>query len=153
MSALPAAQPLVGVQVLIVEPDSSTSASLRSALAWLGAEIRQVTAAENGLSLLASETIDAAVLNADLNSECSRLLLDKLITDRVPFVLSTEFPVSKMPIEYWHLPVQEKPYCARNLASRLAAMCNFSGGSAFPVFFGPDPSRDQARAARTAFGG
>lgn len=133
---------LDGLKVLVVEDDSLIAASVCSALEELGAEVVGPAASlGEALSRLASVAVDGAILDVNLGDELVYPVADRLIAQQVPFVFSTGFPVSEMPIRYWHLPRQDKPYCGSELVKRLAAMCDMSAKTTFAPFLGPDPDR------------
>ena len=135
---------LDGLKVLVVEDDALIAASVCFALEELGAEVvGPATSVEEALSRLDSVEVDGAVLDVNLGADLVYPVADRLMEQQVPFVFSTGFPVFEMPIRYWHLPRQDKPYCGSELAKRLAAMCDMSANIPFPPFLGPDPDRER----------
>jgi DNA-binding response OmpR family regulator len=135
---------LDGFKVLVVEDDSLIAASVCFALEELGAEVVGPAASvEEALSRLASVEVDGAVLDVNLGAELVYPVADRMIEQQVPFLFCTSFPVFEMPIRYWHLPRQDKPYCGSELAKRLAAMCDMSAKTTFPPFLGPNPDRER----------
>jgi hypothetical protein len=137
---------LEGTNVLVVEDDPVPAAALCSALREMGARIVGPAATvSEALVLLASEQVDAAILDVSLGGDLVYPVADILMERLIPFVLASGFPIWEMPVRYWHLPLQHKPYCESEVAQRLAAMCRVADQVPFPAFQGPDPSREQRR--------
>lgn len=135
---------LDGLKVLVVEDDCLIAAAMCAALEGLGAEvIGPASTVEEGLSRLDSAEVEGAILDVNLGADLVYPIADRLIAQKVPIVFSTGFPVFEMPIQYWHLPRQDKPYCGTELAKRLAAMCEMAARAGYPAFLGPDPDRER----------
>src|SRR4051812_14664958 len=103
---------LQDTDVLVVEDDPLVAATLCSAMMALGARIvgPAATVAE-ALVLLASEQVNAAILDVSLGGDLAYPVADILMERVIPFVLASGFPIWEMPVRYWHLPIQYKPYC------------------------------------------
>jgi hypothetical protein len=127
---------LDGRVVLVVEDDLLIAQTLCRALTEAGATILgPAPTVDTGLALVReAAVIHAAVLDVNLGAELVYPVADALIAREVPFVLATGFSVFEMPIAYWPLPREDKPYCANTLARRLAAICAVSDETTLPPF-------------------
>lgn len=77
---------------------------------------------EAALALLASETIDAAVLDVNLQGETAYRLADQLLARRTPFVFATGYGRTFIPEAYGAISLWEKPFDPRALVGALPAL-------------------------------
>ena len=111
---------LAGIRVLVIEDEALIAALVEDMLTELGATvIGPAATVAKGLALAESETIDAAVLDVNLNSESVDPIVDKLKALRVPFVFATGYGEAGVP-KAAGAPVIEKPYTREALANALA---------------------------------
>jgi CheY-like chemotaxis protein len=102
---------LSGCRVLVVEDEVMVSWALEDMLVGLGCEVVGPAARVNqGLELVAAGSIDAAVLDINLNGQKSYPIADALTALGVPFTFSTGYNKDSMPEEYRDLPMLQKPY-------------------------------------------
>lgn len=126
---------LDGRHILVAEDDVLVAGALCRALSELGATIIGPAATvPAALHEAAATALDAALLDVDLGGAFSYPVADLLLARRVPFVLATATAVFAMPTAYWHLPREEKPFCATTLATRIAALCAASDEAPLPPF-------------------
>jgi DNA-binding NtrC family response regulator len=111
---------LSGCRVLVVEDEVLVSWALEDMLAAWGCQVVGPAVRVNqGLALVAAGSIDAALLDVNLNGEKSYPIADALTARRVPFAFSTGYNKDTMPNEYRDLPMLQKPYSRSNLGKLL----------------------------------
>jgi DNA-binding NarL/FixJ family response regulator len=135
--------------ILVTEDDPLISTLLCGALERLGATIVGPAADLASGLFLAENTprIDAGILDVNLGTDFVYPVADALMARSVPFVLATGCAVFHMPVPLWNMPRQDKPYCADDLARRVAAMCAVSDEGTLPAFIAQTHPRDLAAAA------
>jgi CheY-like chemotaxis protein len=112
---------LHGLRILVVEDEYMLAEDLRQGLENLGAEVLGPAASvEQALALLQSEnSLDAAVLDVNLQGDYVFPVLEVLRTRRVPFVLATGYDGWALPAAYADAPRCAKPLDMRRLARTL----------------------------------
>jgi DNA-binding response OmpR family regulator len=109
--------------VLIVEDDAQLSEAIGLCIEQAGYEIagfaRSVDAA---LATLGRRTVDAALLDINLQGELVYPVARALAERGVPFVFVTAQPASDIPEQYRHRPLVAKPYYDAALCAALASM-------------------------------
>jgi DNA-binding NtrC family response regulator len=111
---------LLGCRVLVVEDEVLVSWALEDMLAGLGCQVVGPAVRVNqGLALVEAGSIDAAVLDVNLNGQKSYPIADALTARGVPFAFSTGYNKDTMPEEYRTLPMLQKPYSRSNLGKLL----------------------------------
>jgi DNA-binding NtrC family response regulator len=114
---------LSGCRVLVVEDEVLVSWALEDMLAGLGCQVVGPAVRVNqGLVLVEAGSIDAAVLDVNLNGQKSYPIADALTARGVPFAFSTGYNKDTMPEEYRSFPMLQKPYGQANLEKLLEKM-------------------------------
>ncbi|MGA3342790.1 MAG: response regulator [Methylocella sp.] len=115
--------PLSGRRVLVVEDETMVAWLLKDMLADLGcAVVGPATHVNQALAMLDAETIDAAVLDINLNGQKSYPVADALAARGVPFVFSTGYNKDSLPNSYQSFPVLQKPFDRLKLGDTLAKL-------------------------------
>jgi CheY-like chemotaxis protein len=106
--------------VLVVEDEYLIADDIAGVLSAGGAEvIGPVGTEEKALQLVASETLDLAVLDLNLHGAMAYTVADALRQKGVPFVFSTGYDRSVIPEAYADVPRWEKPFYYHELAWAL----------------------------------
>jgi len=112
------AQPLDGHSVLIVEDEFLVAMMLADTLEDAGAAVVGPAATrEEGLALVASATMTAAVLDWNLAGACSDVLARALREKGGPFMIATGY--GRVPEEFSGVPVIGKPFDPVRLVEEL----------------------------------
>ena len=115
--------PLAGQHILVVEDVYFVADDMASALRGAGATV--VGPASNhraARSLIASERVDAAVLDINLHGEAVYAVADALLARGTPFVFATGYARSSIPAAYRYVPLWEKPFDSAALIRRLPGL-------------------------------
>jgi CheY-like chemotaxis protein len=111
---------LSGCRILVVEDEVLVSWALEDMLAGLGCEVvGPATGVDQGLALVGAGSIDAAVLDVNLNGQRSYPIADALTARGVPFVFSTGYNKDTMPERYQDFAMLQKPYSRLKLGETL----------------------------------
>jgi DNA-binding NtrC family response regulator len=111
---------LLGCRVLVVEDEVLVSWALEDMLAGLGCQVvGPAVRVKQGLALVEAGSIDAAVLDVNLNGQKSYPIADALTARGVPFAFSTGYNKDTIPAEYRTFPMLQKPYSRSNLGKLL----------------------------------
>lgn len=123
----PPATSLRGRRILVVEDEYMLAEDLRQNLEELGAQVLgPVATVAQALTLLQSEdSLDAAVLDVNLQGDFVFPVLELLRNKRVPFVLATGYDRWALPAAYADVPRCEKPLDMRRLAKALDEQLSF----------------------------
>jgi DNA-binding response OmpR family regulator len=110
-----------------VEDEYMLAEDLRQNLEELGAQVLgPVATVAQALTLLQSEdSLDAAVLDVNLQGDFVFPVLELLRNKRVPFVLATGYDRWALPAAYADVPRCEKPLDMRRLAKALDEQLSF----------------------------
>lgn len=109
--------------VLIVEDDAHLSAALGLCVEEAGYEVAGLAhSVESALATLRCETVDAALLDINLQGELVYPVAHALAERGVPFVFVTARPASEIPEPYRQHPVISKPYYDAALCAALATV-------------------------------
>ncbi len=110
-----------GLRVLIVEDALLLALELEAGLQEAGARVVGCAADVNeAMRMLETMTIDAAVLDANLNGVSVAPVAEALRTRGVPFVFATGYGDSKTLPEGFDAPIIRKPYDVTQVAAGLA---------------------------------
>src|SRR6202050_1625126 len=122
--------PLSGRRILVVEDEMIAAWTLEQMLAEIGCEVVGPAArVKEALAMIATEAIDAVLLDINLNGEKSYPVADVLAARGVPFFFSTGYNKDSMPNGYRDFPMLQKPYDATRLAAMLAQLLKIGRAS------------------------
>jgi CheY-like chemotaxis protein len=110
-------------KVLVVEDEMIVAWLLEDLLFDLGYVIVGPAVGVNqALTLIATESIDVAVLDVNLNGEMSYPIADALATRHVPFVFVTGYDKARILDGYRCFPALQKPFHRSELTETLAKL-------------------------------
>lgn len=113
----------VGRRILVVEDEMIVSWVLEDLLADLGCEIVGPAAyVDQALAMLESTSIEAAILDVNLDGQMSFPVADALASRGVPFAFTTGYRRDSLPIEYQDYPMLQKPYDGSALTEMMAQL-------------------------------
>ncbi len=111
---------LSGRRILLVEDEMMVAFAVEDMLTRLGCAVVGPAARVNqALAIIQSETVDAAVLDINLNGEESYSVADALTAQGVPFVFSTGYHKNSLQDAYVSRPLLQKPYDRSRLGAAL----------------------------------
>lgn len=114
-------QDLHGMRILIVEDEAYFAADLAEEMRSRGAEvIGPVGTVEEAMRAVASNWIDHAVLDVDLDGRMSFEIADRLESAAIPYVFATALSADALPARFWRKPRLEKPFRTAALAEMMA---------------------------------
>lgn len=107
-------------RIMVVEDQYLIADDLCRALVAAGAEVIGPFATEaKAFSSLDAGSIDAAVLDLDLNGRSSLDLAKRLTALNIPFVIASGFPEGTIPADFAAVQLWSKPYDPTALAAAL----------------------------------
>lgn len=110
-----------GKRILVVEDEFIVATMLCDILEDAGAEpVGPIGRVDEGLATIASEAIDGAVLDWNLNGESGTQVAAALDARGIPFVIATGY--GKVEGEFAQRPIVSKPYAPSLLLERLASI-------------------------------
>lgn len=108
------AGPLAGKRILVVEDEYFIASDLKRALEKEGAVVAgPVGELPQGLALLSTDVIDAAILDVNLEGATSFPIADRLAEHGVPFIFLTGYDGWAIPDAYRDMPRIGKPFPIR----------------------------------------
>ena len=112
-----------GQRVLVVEDEILVSWAAQDMLADLGCvALGPAASVDQALEIIASQALDAALLDINLNGQLSYPVADTLARLGVPFVFVTGYDLARIPEAYRAAPALQKPLHRPELAATLAEM-------------------------------
>jgi DNA-binding response OmpR family regulator len=109
--------------VLIVEDDAALCEAIGFCVEQAGYEVVDCAqSVDAALATLGRRTVDAALLDINLQGELVYPVARALTERGVPFVFVTGQPTSEIPEQFRHRPVVPKPYYDAALCAALASM-------------------------------
>lgn len=112
---------LTGKRILVIEDEYFIAADLKRALTAAGAEVVGPTGGlEDGLDLLANGSIDAGVLDVNLEGNFSYAIADAMVQRDVPFLFVTGYDGWALPEQYRDTPRVAKPFTMQTVVHRIA---------------------------------
>lgn len=120
----PAASPLAGRRVLVVEDEALVSMLIEQMLEDLGCVVvGPATTIASALALAeGSEPIDMALLDVNLSGEHVFPVAEALAKRGVPFAFSTGYGEGGLPEEWRGRPTLQKPYTFDDVIEALGAL-------------------------------
>jgi CheY-like chemotaxis protein len=116
--------PLSGRRVLVIEDEMIVAMLLEDMLADLGCTVLGPAArVDQALTIIAAtRSLDAAVLDVNLNGQKSYPVADALVARGVPFLFTTGYRRDSVMNGYRSFPQLEKPFKLSELADALAKL-------------------------------
>jgi CheY-like chemotaxis protein len=115
--------PFSGRRILLVEDEALLAELLEDMLADLGCVVVGPAArVAQALALIASEAIDAALLDINLAGQMSYPVADALAARGLPFTFATGYRQDSLPSGYRIFPVLRKPFRLSELREALAEL-------------------------------
>lgn len=109
-----------GKRILVLEDEPLISFAIEDMLEELGCEVAGIAhRVEPALALVAERTLDAAVLDVNIDGELSYRVADALAERDVPYMFATGYGESRHPGAHVHAPTLVKPYSIEALAGAL----------------------------------
>jgi DNA-binding response OmpR family regulator len=113
---------LRGCKVLVVEDEMMIAMLIEDMLEELGCElVGPASKVERALELIASETIEIALLDVNLDGHATDAVACELRRKGVPFVFATGYGATGVPKQYNDRAVLQKPFQKTELAAALSA--------------------------------
>lgn len=110
-----------GVRVLVVEDEGFVALMVEDMLRDLGCEIvASVARLTEARGIAASAEIDLAVLDVNLHGQPSFPIAEILRGRGVPFIFSTGYGQSGLPLEFADRPLIAKPFSSTELRETIA---------------------------------
>jgi CheY-like chemotaxis protein len=115
---------LFGRRVLVIEDEMIVAMLLEDMLADLGCMVVGPAArVEQALAMIeAFGTLDAAVLDVNLNGQKSYSVADALVARSVPFVFATGYGLDSLINGYRRVPLLQKPFKLSKLSDALVKL-------------------------------
>jgi CheY-like chemotaxis protein len=119
---------LCGYRILLVEDEYFIAREIADALRDEGAEVvGPVATVQAALDAVASQRLDAAVLDVNLWGEMAYRVADALWDHKVPFVFTTGYTQPTIALPYAHVPLREKPFDYDAFAKALPRIVGLGG--------------------------
>jgi DNA-binding NtrC family response regulator len=116
---------LRGCKVLVVEDEMMIAMLIEDMLEELGCElIGPASRVERALELIASETIEIALLDVNLDGQATDAVAYELQRKGVPFVFATGYGATGVPKQHNDRTVLQKPFQMTDLATALSTAIN-----------------------------
>jgi CheY-like chemotaxis protein len=108
-------------KVLVVEDEMMIAMLIEDMLEELGCElIGPASKVERALELIASETIEIALLDVNLDGQATDAVAYELQRKGIPFVFATGYGATGVPKQHNDRTVLQKPFQKRDLAIALS---------------------------------
>ncbi|UAK26242.1 response regulator [Sphingomonas nostoxanthinifaciens] len=115
---------LTGKRILVVEDEYYIASDLKRLLTSADATvIGPVAALEAGLSLIECESLDAAVLDVNLEGIFSYAIADRLTERAIPYLFLTGYDDWALPAAYRPIPRVTKPFLERTMLLTVERLC------------------------------
>ena len=126
------ADPLHGLQVLIVEDGSLVAILIEEYLLEMGCEVAMsASRVAKALKGLQTRRVDAAVLDVNVAGESIDELVETLHRHSIPFVFASGYGARGVDPRWTNAPVLQKPFTAADLRAALLR-CLDKAGKAGP---------------------
>ena len=108
--------------VLVVEDNIIIAMDAEDVLATLGAaRVHSAANVAQARDLIGSESIEAAILDYNLDGETSEAVADQLRSDGTPFVFATGYSgLEELPARFADCQLLQKPYSAEDIRAAFA---------------------------------
>jgi len=122
LTSAPHNGPLSDVCVMLVEDEHTLAVVLLDYLEDLGAQIvGPIDTVAEGLSVVANQKFDVAILDVNLGGERTYAIADELRKRAIPFIFLTGYASWAAP-DYHDVPVLQKPFDQETLLPTLASL-------------------------------
>lgn len=122
---------LIGRRILLVEDELLVSCLLEDMLEDLGCTlVGPASRVDQALRLVASEAIDAVMLDVSLDQQLSYPVADALVARGIPFLFSTGYDRNRLRDGYRSFAMLQKPFHPSELAKVLSGL--FAGTRLLP---------------------
>ncbi|MGD8216678.1 response regulator [Pseudomonas thivervalensis] len=113
--------PLAGIRVLVVEDEGAIALLIEEMLEEFGCEVvASVARLATACEVAGSVQVDLAILDVNLAGERVFPVADILRNRQIPFLFSTGYGASGLPVEYAGRPVLHKPFSESELQQKIA---------------------------------
>ena len=113
---------LVGARVLVLEDEFFIADDMARALRERGAEpVGPVSTIEQAEALVASERVDAAILDLNLRGQMASDFVRRLVRSELPCLIVSGYDENALPQAVRDVPRMEKPVSPASVVSTLAA--------------------------------
>ncbi|OAB54263.1 response regulator [Pseudomonas thivervalensis] len=113
--------PLAGTRVLVVEDEGAIALLIEEMLEEFGCEVvASVARLAAACEIAGSVQVDLAILDVNLAGERVFPVADILRNRQIPFLFSTGYGASGLPVEYAGRPVLHKPFSESELQQKIA---------------------------------
>jgi CheY-like chemotaxis protein len=120
-------------KVLVVEDEMMIAMLIEDMLDEFGCRlVGPATSVPRALELIASESIEVAILDLNLDGKDTYAIADALQRRNVPFIFATGYGSAGLRQEYEDRPVLQKPFQQKDLETALADALGGSNGGAGP---------------------
>jgi CheY-like chemotaxis protein len=110
-------------RILVVDDEQLIAAMVRDWLNELGCEVAgPAYCVREALDLIASVTVDGAILDVSLGGEDCYPVADALCGAGIPVAFATGYGVSALPPRFKGMPVLSKPFCFESVKSVIATI-------------------------------
>lgn len=111
---------LAGKRVLLVEDEALVMMLLEDVLIDMGCEIADTASRlDDAMEKAGSLAFDVAILDVNLNGHKTFPIAEILSRRGIPFVFSTGYEASSLPVSLQQAPVLQKPFQQRDLEQAL----------------------------------
>lgn len=105
--------------LLVVEDEPIIALALEDLLCSCGARVVLTGGVEQGLEILETEPVDAAILDVNLHGALSYPLASRLRERAIPYIFATGNGVQLHPPEFAAVPTVSKPYSLKAIQKAL----------------------------------
>jgi PAS domain S-box-containing protein len=128
------AQGFEGKRILVVEDEAMVALNVISALEQLGARpIGPAHSVKQALAAIAGETLDAALLDANLSGAQVDAVAAALTRKDVPFVFVTGYTRDSLPAAFRSAPILPKPFTEAELIAALRGLFGHGASGSIPL--------------------
>jgi CheY-like chemotaxis protein len=115
--------------VLVVEDEMLVAMMLEGMLQDLGYRVIKAARVAKAVSLVATETIDVAILDVNLAGEPSYRVADELLRRGIPFVFASGYAPGSLRADFHDIAVLRKPYMSHEVRQLVTAVIQSRGAA------------------------
>ena len=109
-----------GSTILVLEDEPIIGLALQDLLSGEGAAVLYAARIEEASDLLATERVDAAILDVNVHGRLSYAVATQLADRHIPFIFATGYGDRSHPAEFAGVPTISKPYSTEEIRIALA---------------------------------